>query len=133
MKNKPNVEDSENLLLLSQFLARPCRWDMRFLKNFMLVLGIESLATQVLVIFVIHTRGNPLASRPHPLLATTSLLIVILAMALPFTPIAAMLGFVRPPASLFVILIATTLAYLLLAQLGKQTFYRIYTFKPQPP
>jgi Mg2+-importing ATPase len=143
-------------------LAQPCRWDMRFLRNFMLTMGpvsslfdfltffllikvlhadeqlfhtgwfIESLVTQVLVIFVIRTRGNPFASRPHPLLAVTSLLIVVLALALPFTPIASLLGFVRPPASLFAILAATTFAYLLLAQLIKRIFYRMYTYKPQP-
>ena len=29
---------------------------------------VESLCTQVLVIFIIRTRGNPLKSRAHPLL-----------------------------------------------------------------
>jgi Mg2+-importing ATPase len=29
----------------------------------------------VLVIFIIRTRGNPFRSRPHPLLAITSLLV----------------------------------------------------------
>jgi len=33
----------------------------------------ESLCTQVLVIFIIRTRGNPLKSRAHPLLTATSL------------------------------------------------------------
>jgi Mg2+-importing ATPase len=46
---------------------------------------IESLATQVLVIFVLRTRRNPLRSHPHPLLTATSLAIVISAIVLPFT------------------------------------------------
>ena len=71
---------------------------MNFIRNFMLVIGpisslfdfltfyvmlvvfkadeklfqtgwfVESLCTQVLVIFIIRTRGNPLRSRAHPLL-----------------------------------------------------------------
>jgi len=44
---------------------------------------VESMATQVLVVFVIRTRRNPLASRPHPLLAATSIAVVALALALP--------------------------------------------------
>ncbi|MFZ9256154.1 MAG: magnesium-translocating P-type ATPase, partial [Burkholderiaceae bacterium] len=46
---------------------------------------VESMCTQVLVIFIIRTRGNPLKSTPHPLLALTSLLVVTLAIFLPFT------------------------------------------------
>ena len=42
---------------------------------------VESLCTQVLVIFVIRTRGNPLKSRAHPLLAATSLAVVAIARA----------------------------------------------------
>jgi Mg2+-importing ATPase len=50
---------------------------------------IKSLATQVVVIFVLRTRRHPLRSRPHPLLATTSVVLVGLAVLLPFTPLAA--------------------------------------------
>jgi Mg2+-importing ATPase len=32
-----------------------------------------------MVIFVLRTRRNPLRSRPHPLLATTSIAVVVLA------------------------------------------------------
>ena len=86
-----------------ELLAQPRHWDIKFIRNFMLVLGsvssifdfltfglllwvfnatealfqtgwfMESLATQVLVIFVIRTRGSPLRSRPNPVLAGTSL------------------------------------------------------------
>jgi len=37
---------------------------------------VESLSTQVLVIFIIRTRGNPFKSRAHPILVATSLAIV---------------------------------------------------------
>ena len=90
-------------------LRSPRVLDMDFIRNFMLVIGpisslfdfltfyvllavlqadetlfqtgwfVESLATQVLVIFVIRTRGNPFKSRAHPVLMATSLAVVALA------------------------------------------------------
>jgi len=129
---------------------------MHFIRNFMLVLGpvssvfdfltfgllllvfhanealfqtgwfIESLATQVLVIFVLRTRRNPLKSRPHPLLATTSVAVVGLAVLLPFTPLGAWFGFVPPSAAFLLAIAGLIVSYLLLAQGAKWTFYRLW-------
>ncbi|MDF3881286.1 cation transporting ATPase C-terminal domain-containing protein [Cupriavidus basilensis] len=85
---------------------------------------IESLCTQVLVIFVIRTRGNPLESHAHPLLTATSLAVVTVAVALPFTPIGSHFGFVPPPVRFYFILGAMVVAYLFLVELAKQGFYR---------
>jgi len=133
--------------------ARPQRWDMALVRRFMWVLGpvsslfdfltfyillgvlhaqaplfrtgwfLESLATQVLVIFVIRTRGSPVASRPHPALAVVALAVLAVAAALPFTPLAAPLGFVAPPPLFFGVLAALVAAYLVLAELAKRAFY----------
>jgi Mg2+-importing ATPase len=135
--------------------ARPQEWDMRLVRGFMWVLGpvsslfdfltfyvllavlhadealfrtgwfVESLATQVLVIFVIRTRGSALASAPHPALAAVGLAAVALAVALPFTPLAPALGFEAPPPSFLLVLAALVAAYLLLAEIAKRTFYRL--------
>jgi Mg2+-importing ATPase len=75
---------------------------------------VESLCTQVLVIFVIRTRGNPLRSRPHPMLTATSLAIVAVAMALPLTPLGAAFGFTPLPAGFYAALAVMVLAYLML-------------------
>ena len=128
--------------------------DMNFVRNFMLVIGpisslfdfltfyvmlvvlqageklfqtgwfVESLCTQVLVIFIIRTRGNPLKSRAHPLLTFTSLIVVACAILIPFTPVGTYFGFVPPPAKFYVILGSMTLAYLFIVELAKQGFYR---------
>jgi P-type Mg2+ transporter len=128
--------------------------DMNFVRNFMLVIGpisslfdfltfyimlavlqadeklfqtgwfVESLCTQVLVIFIIRTRGNPLKSGPHPLLTLTSLAVVAIAVLLPFTPIGTYFGFVPPPAKFYFILGGMVLVYLLIVELAKQGFYR---------
>ena len=139
------------------FIRRPRRWDMAFIRNFMLVVGpvsslfdfltfwvmlhvfragealfqtgwfIESLATQVLVIFVIRTRGNPFRSRPSRLLTLTSLSVVVLAALIPLTPLASPLGFVAPPPRFFLILAAMVAVYLAGVQGVKTWFYRSFT------
>jgi Mg2+-importing ATPase len=137
----------------AEAIEKPRHWDTNFIRNFMVVVGavssifdfltfyvlleimhadmalfqtgwfVESLATQVLVIFVIRTRGSPLASHPHPLLATTSIAVVVLAALLPFIPIGAYFGFVQLPVQFFLILGGMVVAYLLLVQRVKRFFY----------
>jgi P-type Mg2+ transporter len=58
---------------------------------------LESMATQVLVIFIIRTSGRPWRDLPSPMLAFTSLGALLVAMMLPFTPVAAWFGFEAPP------------------------------------
>jgi Mg2+-importing ATPase len=135
-------------------LASPKRWDMGFIRNFMLTIGpisslfdfltfyllisvlhaqeslfrtgwfVESIASQVLVIFVIRTRRNPLRSRPHRWLLASSLGVVGLALLLPFTPLAPYLGFTPLPPVFFGLLSALLVVYLLAVEGGKQWFYR---------
>jgi Mg2+-importing ATPase len=137
-----------------EYLERPRRWDMRSIRNFMLVIGpvssvfdfltffvllrvfhaqealfhtgwfVESLASQALVIFVIRTRGNPLRSRPSWLLIATSLAVVAAGVALPFTTLGGKLGFVPLPGLFFLILCGMVVLYLSLVQVVKQRFYR---------
>ena len=85
---------------------------------------MESIATQVLVIFVIRTRRNPLRSRPNRWLVLTSVGVVVTAMMLPFTPLAPYLGFVPLPMFYFGVLTALLMAYLLAVETGKQWFYK---------
>ena len=135
-------------------LARPRAWDMDFIRHFMLALGpvsslfdfltfyillawfqagetlfrtgwfIESIASQVLVIFIIRTRGNPFRSRPNRWLVLLSLGVVAVAAALPWTPLAPYLGFERPPLAFFGVLAGILGCYLALVWVVKERFYR---------
>ncbi len=136
------------------YLSHPRHWDMKFIRNFMLIIGpvssvfdfltfyvmlavfhagealfhtgwfIESMATQVLVIFIIRTRRNPFKSRPNPWLVACSLSVVAAAVLLPLTSAGVYLGFVTPPVFFFLILTAMLLAYLLAVELMKRWFFR---------
>jgi Mg2+-importing ATPase len=138
----------------AEYLVKPRQWDMKFIRNFMLIIGpvssvfdflvffillrtfhagaalfhtgwfIESMATQVLVIFIIRTRGNPFKSRPNAWIVATSLIVVALAILLPFTPAGIHLGFVAPPPLFFLVLTVIVAAYLLAVEVMKRWFFR---------
>jgi Mg2+-importing ATPase len=84
---------------------------------------VESLATQTLVLFVIRTMGNPLRSRPSLPLAVTTILMVAIGIALPFSPLAEMLGFTPLPGPYFAFLAVSTLTYLLLVEIAKRRLF----------
>ncbi len=137
----------------AEMAERPRHWNVRFVRNFMLVLGpvsslfdflafallllvfhagarlfqtgwfVESLMTQVLVVFVIRTRGNPFTSRPHRLLVASALAIVAVAIALPYTFIGGWFGLVPVPAVLLLTLAGMTALYLLTVEGVKRWFY----------
>ncbi|HEU0027553.1 MAG TPA: magnesium-translocating P-type ATPase [Ktedonobacterales bacterium] len=136
------------------YILKPRHWDLTLIRNFMLIIGpisslydfltffimlsvfhaseslfhtgwfVESLATQTLVIFVIRTMGNPLKSRPSAPLAITITLIVLTAMALPFTPLAPALGFTPLPLGYFLFLIAAVVTYLCMVEIVKRRLMR---------
>jgi Mg2+-importing ATPase len=85
---------------------------------------VESLATQTLVLFVIRTSKNPLRSRPSRPLIATCLAAVAVGLYLPFSPLAAVLGFTPLPASYFGFVAVATGVYLLLVEFAKQRLFR---------
>jgi Mg2+-importing ATPase len=137
-----------------EYLTQPRHWNMNFIRNFMLSVGpvssafdfltfyimlhlfhagetlfhtgwfVESMATQVLVIFIIRTRRNPFKSRPNIWLTLSSLSVVLLAVVLPFTPIGSYFGFVPPPLSFYMILAGLVFFYLIAVEVIKQRFFR---------
>ena len=133
-------------------IMAPQKWDLHFLRNFMLTLGpvsslfdfatfylllhvfhageqmfqtgwfIESLATQILVIFIIRTSLNPFKSHPHPVLALTAMAVLCFAVALPVIPWGVYFGFVPLPLWFYGVLMLLVLSYLLVAQIVKTVF-----------
>jgi Mg2+-importing ATPase len=138
----------------ASYVAAPQRWDIGVIRDVMLRLGpvssvfdfltfgallwifhapetlfhtgwfVESLATQTLVVFVIRTVGSPFRSRPSAALAITIVAVVAIAVALPFSPFAAALGFAPLPLRYFVFLGVVTLSYLAVAELVKRRLFR---------
>jgi P-type Mg2+ transporter len=148
-----------------EYVERPKRWDIAFIRRFMVSLGpvsslfdfltfftmlfvfipivplallsvqqqhlfqtawfIESLCSQVLVVFVIRTRRTPFwKSKPSIYLLASSLTIVAFALIVPFTPLGEIFGFVAPPLLFYAALAILLGAYLLVAEIVKTWFYK---------
>lgn len=80
---------------------------------------IESMATQILVIFVIRTDGPPWQNWPDPALAASSLTALLAAMVLPFTPLGAWFGFVTPAPGMMLGIALLVIVYIACAELLK--------------
>jgi Mg2+-importing ATPase len=133
-----------------QDVSRPHGWDMPGLVRFTAIMGplssifdlatfallllvlkvdvasfraawfIESMATQILVIFIIRSARPFWKSRPHPGLIIPALLGLSLAMALPFLPFAGLFGFTAPPLAAITLIAALVLCYLAAAEFLKR-------------
>jgi len=135
-------------------VKRPERWDIGVIRNFMLVIGplsslydfltffvllrvfhfderafhtgwfLESLATQTLVVFVIRTARRAWQNLPSAPLALTVHLVIVVGLALPFTPLAAPLGLTPLPFRYFLFLFGAVTTYLALVEIVKPRLFR---------
>ena len=95
--------------------------------NFQTGWFIESLATQVFVIYIIRTRKIPfLQSRPSSYLLITTLGIVVAGTMIATTPLAKIFGFSPLPAGILMIVFGLVIIYLLLVEMVNRAFYRKY-------
>lgn len=132
----------------AQLFVPQC-WDVAEIRNFMLCFGtlssvfdlaafalmvlvlhvpaavfqsawfVQSMATQVLVIFLIRTPHAAWRDRPSAWLAASSLAITALAVAMPWLPWADAFGFVPLPLPALAMIVALTLSYLAAVELAK--------------
>ena len=86
---------------------------------------MESICTQVLVIFVIRTRRVPFfRSRPSRPLLLASLATVVVGALVPVSPLRHLLGFARLSPLFYLALVLMAGTYLTLAELAKLFFFR---------
>jgi P-type Mg2+ transporter len=142
----------------AESLVKPRHWNVDFIKNYMVFFGplssifdfatfsimlfffhargslfqtgwfIESIATEILVVFVIRTARTPFfLSKPGKWLLITCLTMTAIGILLPFTPIAEPLGLQAPPFQYFGILIVLIAAYLFLVETVKNVFLKRFS------
>jgi Mg2+-importing ATPase len=134
-------------------LERPGRWNIRSVTAFMLIFGlissafdvltfglllrwyavlpeafrtawfIESLLTELVVALVVRTRRPFLQSRPGGLLLWSTVLLIPLTLALPFLPIAPLVGFVALPPSVLATLMVLTALYAMSVEIAKRGYF----------
>lgn len=137
-----------------EHILSPARWDQRHIRNFTIVFGLisslfdlltfwalfrladgaaapfrsgwflESLATEVLVLFAIRTRRPLLRSRPSRLLLGLSATVLALALFAVEAPTGRLMGFTVLSVETLAVLAAITLAYVLCVEVTKRVVFR---------
>jgi P-type Mg2+ transporter len=140
-----------------QLIQQPLHWNIRHIRNFMIVFGIisslfdyltffvlirllhagtnefrtgwfiESIISASLIVLVVRTRKPFFKSKPGKYLFAATILIAISCLFIPFSPLQSVFGFTSLPGKFYVSLLAIVAAYVLLAEIAKHFFYRNYT------
>ena len=136
-----------------EMVDRPRRWDIRFIRRFMITFGIlssvfdyltfglllfvlhatqdqfrtgwlmESVVSASLIVLVIRSRRPFFKSRPGKYLMTATAVIVAVTLLLPYTPLAAVFG-LEPLPAFFLALIGLIVGlYIVAAEIVKRVFY----------
>lgn len=135
-------------------VSKPRRWDIRFIRNFMLVFGLlssvfdyltfaallfllhadqaqfrtgwfmESVISASMIVLVIRTHQSILKSRPSRPLFFATIIIVIITLIFPYTPIAGILGFEPLPLEFLLVLALIVGLYIFCAENVKRVFYQ---------
>jgi Mg2+-importing ATPase len=134
-------------------VARPRRWNVRFIRDFMILFGlvssvfdyatfgllllvvraterqfqtgwfIESLLTELVIALVVRTRRPFFRSRPGRLLWASTLAVSLLTLAVPYLGVGGFLGFTPLPAWVMATLVTITGLYVVAAEVAKKYFY----------
>jgi Mg2+-importing ATPase len=134
-------------------VARPHRWNVRFIRDFMIIFGlvssvfdyatfglllvvvrateqqfqtgwfIESLLTELVIALVVRTQRPFFRSRPGKLLWTSTLAVSLVTLAVPYLPFGSLLGFTPLPAWVMAALVTITGLYVVAAEVAKKFFY----------
>lgn len=140
-----------------ELIAQPQRWDIGFIRRFMIVFGVisslfdlmtfgvllllmkateqqfqtgwflESVVSATMVVLVVRTRRRLISSLPSRGLIAATALAILVTVCLPWTPAAGILGFVPLPLKYLLALAAIVAACVVTAEFAKQIFYRRMT------
>lgn len=134
-------------------VSQPRRWDIHFIRKFMITFGIvssvfdyltfglllwlkvpedifrtawflESLVSAALIVFVVRSQKPFFKSKPGKYLVLATLCIVGLTLLLPYSPLAFLIGFQPLPLKLLGLLGVIVLLYIATAEIAKRVFYR---------
>ena len=137
-----------------EMVERPRRWDIQYIRRFMLIFGLvssvfdyltfavlrlllhaspeqfrtgwflESVVSASLVVLVIPTRQPFFKSQPSRYLLVATLLVVVATVMLPYSPFSAMMGFTPAPWPYLGVMGMIVGLYIVAAEMAKKLFYR---------
>ena len=135
-------------------ISKPQKWNIGFIKRFMIVFGLissvfdyltfgvllyflhagerlfqtgwftESVISATLIVLVVRTRLPFFKSRPGKYLTLATLAVVLFVLAIPYTPLAVVLDFVKMPVAFYGWMALIVAGYIISAELAKKWFYK---------
>jgi Mg2+-importing ATPase len=142
----------------SEMVEQPRRWNVTFIRNFMIVFGIlssvfdylafgvlllvlkspmtlfrtgwfiESVISASLIVLVIRSRRPFFKSFPGKYLLLTTMVIVGATLIFPFTPLGNLFGFAQPPLLVLLLMSIIVVLYIILGEVAKGIFYKRVKF-----
>jgi len=136
-------------------ITSPKRWNIKFIRNFMLYFGILStlfdfltffififvlhatqdqfrtgwfilsVVTELLILLVIRTQKPIYKSKPSKIMLTVSSIIAIFVIILIYTPFGTIMGFTALSFQFTLILFGIVFIYLIANEIGKKLFYKL--------
>jgi len=140
-------------------IEKPHRWNIKFIQHYMITFGIlssvfdyltfgvllyilkaddklfqtgwfvESVISAALIVLVIRTRLPFFKSLPGRYLTIVTVLVVVAALLLPFTPLNTIFGFVPLPTLFYGWMLLIVILYIISAEIAKRLFYRKWSNK----
>jgi len=137
-----------------EMIEKPRRWDLKFIRNFMLTFGIissvfdyltfgallfilhatteqfrtgwflESVVSATLIVLVIRTRKPFFKSMPGKALLIATVMVIGLTLIAPLTPFGKVFEFIAMPAYFVCVLIIIIMLYVIAAEQAKKLFYK---------
>jgi Mg2+-importing ATPase len=138
----------------SEMVDQPRRWNISFIRKFMLIFGLvssifdyltfgvlllilhatpdqfrtgwfmESVISAAIIVLVIRSRRPFFKSRPGKYLSIATIAVVLVTLIFPFTPAGDVFGFIPLPLSFLVMMGIIVMLYILMAELAKKIFYQ---------
>jgi len=142
----------------SEMVEQPRRWNVGFIRNFMIVFGVlssvfdfltfgvlilvfqsspslfrtgwfaESVISASLIVLVIRSRRPFFKSFPGKYLLLTTIVIVGATLIFPFTPLGSLFGFAQPPLLVLLLMSIIVVLYIFLGEIVKGIFYKRVSF-----
>jgi len=91
---------------------------------------VESLLTELVIALVMRTRRPFFRSRPGNILLISTVLLIVLSLAIPYLPPARVFGFAPIPLTLLTTVVAITGLYVLATEAAKHRFYAVTSSAP---
>ena len=114
-----------------EYVQKPRRWDMKSIKRFMYYMGptrfCYGIISTMMGLHVIRSSKRPFVeTHASNAVYATTILISLVTLLIPFTPLGSIIGFVPIPLTYIVVILGVAFLYCMLASIVKKLYIKKY-------